>query len=819
MNRYTVRKRYLTVVIILIFIGSCVLPITAQKIEEPSFPTSRGNWLYVGGSGPGNYSRIQDAIDNSTIGDIVFVYSGTYYENITIQHPISLIGENKDITIIVGNETERVVNVTADYVNITGFTIQDGYEGILIEARYAKISDNRIINNAYGIGLKFPYMKEENIPNNPFAFISWNRTHSYQNDYHIVVNNTISNNEIGIIIFHYSWNNTVASNVFLQSRLGVAIFGSCNNSLMNNTFVNSGLYVSNDTYSNNIVNNTVNGKPLLHLEGQSNQVIQDDIGQLILLRCHNITVSGQEITNTSYGIQLADTNHCHISQNIIMSNACSGIDLRNSCYNTIVNNTISANAEDGIQFQSNNNTIIGNTITFNTNNGLTLFSSDYNTIANNNISNNRRGINIGYSDDYNLISGNIIQSNEECGITMSDSRNNTLLQNDITSNTEEGIDISDSEHIIIQNNTISDHYNGIKLSISNHNYLMGNTITENAWNGIDLNYVCDFNVISGKNSLSNNTCGIHMYASDSNTISTNNLINNTQNGIECHSSDNNIITKNNICWNQPTSNYETGIEVSHSTNTTITDNTIINASHGLELDYESNDNIILRNNIHRSLYVAIRCFASSSNNQIRDNSLVENALGIAIQSSNDTLIMNNDITHNTGTGIDIYYSSHTIISKNCISKNSDGIILNYSALDTILNENAIEENLRAGIAIQFTAVHNTISDNMVCKNNLGINISGKLNSIHHNMIVNNALGLYIWRCDGNTICCNNFLSNQKNAGFKVYPQERYNKWNKNYWDQPRVFPILIPGKILWSYRIDIPWLNVDWNPAQQPYDV
>ena len=34
--------------------------------------------LYVGGSGPGNYSEIQDAIDNASDGDTVYIYEGTY---------------------------------------------------------------------------------------------------------------------------------------------------------------------------------------------------------------------------------------------------------------------------------------------------------------------------------------------------------------------------------------------------------------------------------------------------------------------------------------------------------------------------------------------------------------------------------------------------------------------------------------------------------------------------------------------------------------------------------------------------------------------
>lgn len=43
-----------------------------------------GKTLYVGGDGPGNYTKIKDAIDDSSDGDTVFAYSGTYKENLIV---------------------------------------------------------------------------------------------------------------------------------------------------------------------------------------------------------------------------------------------------------------------------------------------------------------------------------------------------------------------------------------------------------------------------------------------------------------------------------------------------------------------------------------------------------------------------------------------------------------------------------------------------------------------------------------------------------------------------------------------------------------
>ncbi|MCJ7570581.1 MAG: hypothetical protein MUO82_01710, partial [Candidatus Thermoplasmatota archaeon] len=46
---------------------------------------------------------IQEGINNATAGDTVFVYNGTYYENVVVNKTISLVGEDKNGTIIDGS--------------------------------------------------------------------------------------------------------------------------------------------------------------------------------------------------------------------------------------------------------------------------------------------------------------------------------------------------------------------------------------------------------------------------------------------------------------------------------------------------------------------------------------------------------------------------------------------------------------------------------------------------------------------------------------------------------------------------------------------
>ena len=147
------RRRFLVIGIILLFV--CVS-------FNPSFafynPVSSSNTLYVGGSGEGNYTKIQDAINDAVDGDIVFVYddSSPYYEHCTLRKSIRLIGENKETTIIDGMKSSWIVYIIdTNEVNINGFTFKNAQSGVLIQSDNNIIKGNIFINNEIGIRLDF----------------------------------------------------------------------------------------------------------------------------------------------------------------------------------------------------------------------------------------------------------------------------------------------------------------------------------------------------------------------------------------------------------------------------------------------------------------------------------------------------------------------------------------------------------------------------------------------------------------------------------------------------------------------------------------
>jgi len=107
------RKAVSGIMLTMLLIGVLMLTFNAQQVKAESIS------IMV----PRNYPTIQEAINNANEGDIIFVSPGTYYENVTLDRSISLIGMSGHNTIIDGGGTAfgAVVYVTADDINVRSF--------------------------------------------------------------------------------------------------------------------------------------------------------------------------------------------------------------------------------------------------------------------------------------------------------------------------------------------------------------------------------------------------------------------------------------------------------------------------------------------------------------------------------------------------------------------------------------------------------------------------------------------------------------------------------------------------------------------------
>jgi parallel beta-helix repeat protein len=413
------KRKCLAVGIILLFVGTSIIPSTAQDIEKLSLPTSSGNWLYVGGSGPGNYTSIRLALADASDGDTVFVYSGIYTrEGISIKKSIRLIGENKTTTVLKG----CLVFIDANGVTLRGFTIYHGAPGLVILSNKNNIVDN-IFDSNYGDGIEL-LDNENNISDNIFSNFGW-----------------------GILICNANFN-IISNNIFFDG-IGVATSGD-----------NLGNSMTNIVY-----NNTVNGKPLLYFEGISDTIVDgQDAGEVVLVSCRNVTIQNLEISNALAGVYLYNSNRCTIKDNILSYNNYGVYLFLPSKSNIISGNILSYN-QNGIcltscfyyhEFQYNK---IKNNIIKNNGYGILFETSDGNTISKNDISNNNIGINI-----------------------LRGSESNSILNNDICSN-KNGIIFTSSIRNVISSNNFIKNINSASFSYSYFDpFLFSNIWWHNYWN-------------------------------------------------------------------------------------------------------------------------------------------------------------------------------------------------------------------------------------------------------------------------------------------------------------------------------------------------
>jgi parallel beta-helix repeat protein len=348
---------------ILLFLSGATVSATSVQNHMPLAPIGI---LYVGGSGPGNFTRIQDAIDNASAGDTVFVYdeSSPYSEHVVVDISIRVIGEKKESTVIDGEQSLSVVTIKADEVTLSGFTIQHSgvlwvNSGIEVRSSHNTITGNIVTQNYNGISL-YSSSDHNTIMGNTIRANTGDGLYLSDSSSNLLSENTISDN-VGGIVLDQSSDNTVAANVF--SNDGVVMIG---------------------LYQNTVMDNMVNGKPLVFLTDTSNMVV-DEAGQVILVRCFNVTVQDCDLSNTSVGVYLVDSKNCRISNNTI--NSCRyGVILIQSDGNNISRNFISKNSLAGIVLNTcDYNSIMWNRITLNKFIGISLEYSQNNAISTNDI--------------------------------------------------------------------------------------------------------------------------------------------------------------------------------------------------------------------------------------------------------------------------------------------------------------------------------------------------------------------------------------------------------------------------------------------------
>lgn len=249
--------------IIFIFLIININQINAKNNEQNILKenTQYNSILYVGGNGPGNYTTIQEAINNSNNEDKIYVYSQSspYIENIIIDKSITLTGEDKNNTIIDGENKGTTITIKNNNIIIKEFTIKSNENiyfssGIeILDSDNNEITNNIIINNYDGITIN--NSNNNNIYNNKIQNNGRTGILIKNSDQNIINENNISNNNNFGIFYSYSNDNKITNNKIIKNGWDGMVFRTSENNQIYSNNISGSFYYGVNLFSTDNINN------------------------------------------------------------------------------------------------------------------------------------------------------------------------------------------------------------------------------------------------------------------------------------------------------------------------------------------------------------------------------------------------------------------------------------------------------------------------------------------------------------------------------------------------------------------------------------
>ena len=759
------------------------------------------------------WNTIEEGLLDAEDGDIIRVYDGIYHEHVVINKSISLIG-NGSTSIIDGDNVEwkDVIYVFASGVTIDGFKIiEAGDDAIEVEGW-----DNTVISNCEFenniAGITFSCSSNNVIQNcvfinNSYGIFGYESTSNqiescdfYSNSYAIYLSDSEDNiisscnfeeNAVGIYFDDAPTSSVMSCQFINNSYYGIYGHHAEDLDMENCAFINNqfGFYAAhgggsvlrNNVFNDNIYNfgnwgtrtsdfewdvdtsNTINGKPIYYIVGQSNMEFNEtmDIGFLALVSCDDIVVKNVNLSNNFNGLVLVDTTDSLIMNCEIYNCYWTGILLgRDAKYNRIEGCSIHNVEERAIYlYIKAENNVIANSSIYSSNYGIISFAK-YDEVFNCSIHNcddgirsiqiieirncslweNHMGVMLNAKQGTALENNTFWDNEYHIGLhpttKISDfymNFNNNVVDGKTAyyvigqSNMEfnETMDIGflcliECDNITVRNVTITNNYNGIIL-IGTTNSKIINCTVHGCYYAISIASYSSNNIVKDCKAY-DNSHGIFLHYSSGNTVLNCSSYNNVY-GIWIHFCPlpANIL-RNNSAWNNEQNFVMRGGSVDEFKQDIDTSNTadgkpvyhIIGQS-GLIFDgvpagwlclVECN-NIVVKNMIFSNTDQAL-LLVNTSNSLIMNCTAYATSRGFSFYYNSNNNVMENCISHDNGYGIYFYKASYGALIKNCeIYSNGDGIYCYQYSTDHVIENCTFHDN-GEGILLYYHSDDNSI---------------------------------------------------------------------------------------------------------------
>jgi parallel beta-helix repeat protein len=293
-------------------------------LSAPALSMTSGTVLYVGGSGPGNYTKIQDALDASVNGDTVFVYHGIYQEELWVHTEVRLIGESQNSTFLEVNETNQNNLIFIDDISnitISGFTLQTvkgpGSLISLSSHHWPSASNITIRNNIF-------YSQSTGI---------W----VHDCEHCVIEHNAFFMNRVAAIQVIDTENTSIVHNSF-QNGSGIEVFSARDTVIQDNSFnvdtITNYSYVGIDiqgwSYFNLIAHNTFHNinQAIRLIECSENNITSNLINNsdrrgfdgISIDTCFRSNISWNTVRNCFFGVFIDESGQITVSKNTFLKN-------------------------------------------------------------------------------------------------------------------------------------------------------------------------------------------------------------------------------------------------------------------------------------------------------------------------------------------------------------------------------------------------------------------------------------------------------------------------------------------------------------------
>ena len=746
---------------------------------------------------------IQDAIDGAEAGDTIYVHAGLYYENLNVDKRLTLIGDGADVvTVRAADTSDHVFEVTADWVNISGFKVTGATEypyptaGIYLNGvEYCNISDNIASDNSHGvylnyshnnalvnnnasnghIGIHLYYSNGNSLTNNNATNHSGESIYLYSSNYNTLMENNVSNNYAGIILEYSSNDNVLTNNNVSNDYYGIMLWESSNN---------------NKIYLNNFINNTDSVSPYesTNFWNSTEEITYIYNGNTYTNHLGNywdgysdVDAGNDGIWDHSYSINEEETDYHPLVKGFENYIEQSGFFIRPACQD-----------EDGTHLDDANYEFIGHS-------GFSG-TTDYNTYID--------------APSQGSFQVRFWKDNLQATVTLESHSPKPFAGTVVTlrpgkvHNTDTGKDFSTIQEAIDDPATGYGHMIMVDPATYHENVNVYTSLTIKSTSGNPENTIVQaadsgepvFNVTADYVNLTGFTVsgtfnyekgGLHLFDARYCNISGNKVTGN-EIGMYLYGGSHNKIGNNNASFNDDQWNHQNGIGIylSKSDNNDITDNVVNSNTYKGILLYSSSYNKLIHN--------------TASNN--RETGIYLGKYLTIDPDSSSNIISNNICLQNGECGIQLLYSFYNQISNNICKDGFASIYMEHSSNNELANNTC--ENSQAGIRLDDDSDDNTIKNNNVSHNDEGFDfyVGSTGNRIYLNNFIDNSG--YV-AGEGNL-----FNSSEKRR--YVYNGNIFENYTGNYWDGYTDVDTDNDG--IWDHPYSIYHEEKDYYPLVEPFE-